>query len=131
MFTRQYVLCHAAALVASIFSSLAIGDDGKLEPARDGVSFFAGGSYDAAISAFTAEIRRDPDDANAFFWRGKAYGARANVAKAAGPSEGQSADRDYESAIGDYTEAIRLDPKFAEAYNNRGAVHFKKATGKQ
>jgi tetratricopeptide (TPR) repeat protein len=57
-----------------------------------------------AIADYTAAIRRDPKNANAYYSRGNAYSEKG----------------DTDRAIADYTETIRLNPTYANAYYNRG-----------
>ncbi len=60
-----------------------------------------------AIADFTEVIRRNPKNADAYLYRGKArLGA------------------DYQGAIADFTEAIRINPKNAEAYLNRALAYL-------
>jgi tetratricopeptide (TPR) repeat protein len=54
--------------------------------------------HDSAIADFTEVIRLDPNNAAAFYNRGKAYWGKDN----------------YERSAADYTEAVRLDPDNAD-----------------
>ena len=60
-----------------------------------------------AIEDFDEAIRLNPEDADAYYNRGVAYG-----------DLGQ-----YEREIQDYDEAIRLNPEYAKAYYNRGVAY--------
>ena len=66
------------------------------------------GDHQRAIEDYNEVIRIIPDDAEAYFHRGKAY----------------SVTGQYQRAFEDYSEAVRLQPDYAEAWNNRGAVYF-------
>ena len=62
---------------------------------------------DKSIADCTEAIRLDPDNASAYYNRGKAY-----------------ANKQYlDKAIADCTEAIRLKPDYAEAYDLRGVAY--------
>jgi tetratricopeptide (TPR) repeat protein len=65
-----------------------------------------------AIEKFSEIIRDDPNNALAFFNRGRCY---------------QEEAQQLDAAIADYSQAIILNPKYAEAYNNRGVAHLSKA----
>ena len=80
--------------------------DGHTDPDADGDHL--GKTHDnpngeaepnSAIAAYTEAIRTNPDDAEAYFQRGDAYGMQG----------------DYDKAIADFTEVIRLDPNYPEA----------------
>jgi hypothetical protein len=68
------------------------------------------GRYDEAIGLTTQEIASDPNDAQAYFYRGRAYHCR----------NGQG---DVERAIADFSESIRLAPKEPEAYYSRALAY--------
>ncbi len=74
----------------------------------------AKGEHENAIDDFTAAIRLDPRDAEAYCARGAVYG---------------SAVRDFNKAIADFTEAIHLDSLLAKAYYDRGKAY--EAAGKK
>jgi tetratricopeptide (TPR) repeat protein len=59
------------------------------------------------IEELTQAIRRDPDDAEAYYRRGDTYYRQGN----------------YDKAIEDYSQAIRLDPGNAEYYHSRGMAY--------
>src|SRR4051812_59470 len=61
-------------------------------------------NVDRGLADYNETIRLNPNDASAYFNRGKFWDAKG----------------DFDRAIADYSEAIRLDPKYAAAYNNRG-----------
>ena len=63
------------------------------------------------LAHYTEAIRLDPEDADAYYWRGSA----------------KDDLEDYTGAIAHYTEAIRLDPEDAFAYYWRGRA--KKSAG--
>jgi tetratricopeptide repeat protein len=68
------------------------------------------GRYDEAIELTTQEIASDPNDAQAYFYRGRAYHCR----------NGQG---DVERAIADFSESIRLAPQEPEAYYSRALAY--------
>jgi len=94
-----------------------------------------------AIAGCTELIRRNPQDAVAYFNRGFIHGelgesdaAIADFTRAiefnpnfagAYHMRGFVFDEkgEYERAIADYTRAIEIDPQFARAYNSRGVTH--------
>jgi tetratricopeptide (TPR) repeat protein len=66
---------------------------------------------DKAIADCNQAIQLNPNDATAFFNRGRAYEAKGQ----------------YDRAIEDYSQAIRLDPNNANAINNRGNTYNKQS----
>ena len=68
------------------------------------------GRYDEAIELTTQVIGADPQDAQAYFYRGRAYHCR----------NGQG---DVERAVADFSESIRLAPKEPEAYYSRALAY--------
>jgi tetratricopeptide (TPR) repeat protein len=97
------------ALSASIPRSIS---DEVLKIARK--YLFNGGNpaiLDAELQAdlkrvYSASAQLKPDDADAYYNRGVAKGAKG----------------DLDGAIADYSKAIELKPDYAEPYNNRGIV---------
>lgn len=71
------------------------------------------GRYDQAIVAYSAVIRRNPENTLASC----AYNGRGSC---------WYAKKDYDTAIADFNEAIRLDPQDAAAYHNRGNAWYMK-----
>jgi tetratricopeptide (TPR) repeat protein len=66
---------------------------------------------DQEIAQYTEAIRRNPNDVEAYFYRGNAYlHKKGNLDK----------------AIADYSQAIRLKPDLADAYSNRGDAYYEK-----
>ena len=65
------------------------------------------GQYDQVISDHSKALETNPNDANAYFSRGLAYGNKG----------------EYDRAISDYTKAIEIDPHAALAYFNRGRLY--------
>ncbi|GAB4156813.1 MAG: hypothetical protein Fur0046_36740 [Cyanobacteria bacterium J069] len=92
----------------------AIAAEMALQPEREritaGVAAFHQGDYPAAIAAFNAAIRENPNSA-------VAYGDRCLV---------RIYQREYAEAIADCTQALRLDPRNTEAYLNRGLAHYRR-----
>ena len=68
------------------------------------------GRYDEAIELTTQAIASDPQDAQVYFYRGRAYHCR----------NGQG---DVERAVADFSESIRLAPKEPEAYYSRALAY--------
>src|ERR1700752_4847598 len=64
-----------------------------------------------AITHLTEAIRKDPKNAEAYYYRGLAY----------------DREQQDERAFSDFNAAIRLNPKFAEAFVARGRYYFTKA----
>jgi tetratricopeptide (TPR) repeat protein len=82
-----------------------------LEKAREqGKRAFDNNDFDVAIRCYTEVLRLDPEDAQAYWFRGASYTKKG----------------DYDKAIADCTEAIRLDSNNALAYCFRGASYAKK-----
>ena len=67
-------------------------------------------NYDLAIRCFTEAIRLDPQNANAYIFRGLAY----------------SDTGDQDKAIADCTEAFRIKPDFGPAFDTRGKAYLKR-----
>ena len=69
----------------------------------------AGCSADAKsdVEKYAAQIKANPNDANAYYNRGNIYYDLNN----------------YNQAISDYTKAIELNPNDTGAYNNRGIAY--------
>ena len=63
-----------------------------------------GSEYDEDIASYTKAIELNPDDDDAYYNRGWAYGKLEQ----------------YDKAIDDYTKSIQLNPDESDAYNNRG-----------
>jgi tetratricopeptide (TPR) repeat protein len=72
-----------------------------------GRGYFEAGRYDEAFPHFDEAVRRDPNFADAFFYRGFVYLRKDQ----------------YDMAIKDFTESLRLDPNHALAYANRGQAY--------
>lgn len=72
-----------------------------------GIDAYNQGNYLEAIKYFTDVINNDPNNAEAYNYRGKAYGNLKN----------------YEQAINDFTKAIELAPNVADYYYNRGKTY--------
>jgi tetratricopeptide (TPR) repeat protein len=77
---------------------------------QQGKKAFSRNDFDAAIRCCNEAIRLDPKDADAYCYRGLAYGDQG----------------EHDKAIADFTEAIRLDPKCAAAYLCRGEAYPRK-----
>jgi tetratricopeptide (TPR) repeat protein len=68
------------------------------------------GTGEEAIAACGRLLALDPNDAVAYYHRGRAYQVK----------------NDYDQAIADYDQAIRLDPNYAHAYYKRGYAYANK-----
>ncbi len=66
--------------------------------------------WDEALAAFTAAIKADPNNTDAYWGRALVYESKG----------------DYNSAIADYTAMIKSNPTNARAYFLRGTVYFYK-----
>ncbi len=76
----------------------------ELDFFKDGYNNLVVKNYKAAIQSFTKVIEMNPEDPEAYAYRGlcKYY------------------IEDYEGAIEDYTKALEIQPNYAEAYDLRG-----------
>jgi tetratricopeptide (TPR) repeat protein len=118
----KYLCCYRGILllVLSILlaSSFACGDlqvntqpdiSSTVEDSLErGIYLCNTGEPEAAIIELTNVIDLDPENAEAFFYRGLAY----------------SYNGDNKEAISDYTKSIDLDPESANTYYNRGISYF-------
>ncbi len=68
------------------------------------------GEFDNAIDDYTEAIKRNPNDADAYYVRGTAYLAKG----------------EFDNAIDDYTEAIKRKKDYAGAYYVRGTAYVAK-----
>jgi tetratricopeptide (TPR) repeat protein len=66
--------------------------------------------YDCKISNYTKAINLNPNDAEAYYWRGCTYRDKQN----------------HDQAIQDYTKAIQLNPNYQDAYFWRGRSYYQK-----
>jgi tetratricopeptide (TPR) repeat protein len=78
--------------------------------ARLAMTAYRNGNYPAAITAFTHALQLDPQNADAFLFRGDA----------------KEKQGDYDGAIADYSRVLELEPKNVEAYQNRGVAKSEK-----
>jgi len=69
-----------------------------------------GKEHDKAIADFNKAIELDPADAEGYYNRGTAYGAKG----------------EYDKAIADFNKVIDLDPEYALAYGTRGLAYYYK-----
>jgi tetratricopeptide (TPR) repeat protein len=90
------------------------------------------GHYLEALDHFSAAIELEPDNAEAYFLRGRAhydYAVQVIVQATGQRPENASflpdeALRHLEEAVADYTKAIEFDPRHTRAYNNRGNAYI-------
>ena len=73
-----------------------------------GLDAFQKGEFDAAVATYTRIIRRNPNDADAYFNRGLAY---KNVGRT-------------DQALSDYQAAIEIDPGHRRAYFDRANILY-------
>jgi hypothetical protein len=79
-------------------------------PSQQGLKELRMGHYDAAIAICGEAVRLDPQDAEAYLYRGRAHHYRG-------------AKDDLERAIADFSESIRIAPNQAEAYYGRALAY--------
>src|SRR4051794_14577199 len=89
------------------FSPDAIDEPAGNEAFRRGVAAYQQGEYDRAIADFTAAVRLDPGDAQAYAYRADAWRLVC----------------EYDRSAEDYSRALRLDPANPRFHINRAAVH--------
>jgi len=75
-----------------------------------GYKYWQQGKYDDAVVELNKAISIDPNNAQAYFFRGLIHSKKG----------------DLDQAISDYDKAINLSPNYAKAYNNRGWDYFRK-----
>lgn len=76
---------------------------------HDGIFLANNKNYKEAIKKFTEAIKLNPNNADAYFQRGKAYYDLKN----------------YKKAISDYTRAIELEPNKSILYSSRAFAYKK------
>jgi Tetratricopeptide repeat len=86
------------------------GDSTPVTLTEQGLRELRAGKYDVAIATCGKAIRQNPQDAEAFLYRGRAYQFR-------------NAMGDPPRAIADFSEAIRLAPNSSDAYYSRAIVY--------
>ena len=111
---------------------------------RRGNAYEGKGKQDLAFEDYSMAIKINPDDADAYFYRGFTYELKGNFGEAMAIKDYDKAielkpdhvdayiyragvsNRDPKLAIKDYSKAIELNPKFAYAYRNRGLTYEKR-----
>jgi tetratricopeptide (TPR) repeat protein len=81
-----------------------------------------------AIDHFSSALEMEPQNAEAFFLRGRAhydYAVKMSVEKTGQPPEAvpflsEEVTEQMQLAVADYTSAVQLSPLYAKAFNNRG-----------
>lgn len=84
---------------------------------KQGVTKGRGGDYEGAIADFTRAIKLDPNNADAYFYRGFAY---RFLARGRATSERASASNDLKQAVDNFDQTIKIDPTYTRAYFERG-----------
>jgi len=141
---RRLMKWLAVALVALLVAAIIykrVTDPRNAREAFDvGVRLIKTTHYDQAILNFNRAVDLQPDFAEAYRMRGRAYVAQTNPAMAlrdfsrvAALQPGDASilvergfvhldQRDYPAAIADADRAVTLDPKLARAYNLRASA---------
>jgi tetratricopeptide (TPR) repeat protein len=96
-----------------------------------GESLSEQGSYPEAIDHFSAALEKKPENAEAYFLRGRAhydYAVKLSRDLTGQPPEAvpflpDEVVEQMQLAVADYTSAIEVDPEYAKAYNNRGNAY--------
>jgi tetratricopeptide (TPR) repeat protein len=88
-----------------VVSTVLLGAHEAVNHFERGKNFLAKGERINAIAAFTEAIKLNSNDAEAYFYRGRAK-------------------RNSEEAIVDFTAAINLNPNHADAYYYRGLAYY-------
>ena len=102
---RRAILFAAMLLLVS-----GCGDTTPASLTQQGLKELRIGKYEQAIVTCSKAIHQNPQDAEAYLYRGRAYQFR-------------NAMGDPGRAIEDFSEAIRLAPKSADAYYSRALVY--------
>jgi len=110
----------------------------------NGKRLFDQKNYDGAIQELTEAIRLDPNLAEAYAYRARAYNGKSDYDRALSDANksiqlnprlamgyfmrgyAYGNRKDYDRAIADYTEAIKFDPNYVNAYSNRGLAYYNK-----
>jgi hypothetical protein len=98
-----------AILLATLAALVGCGGPPPASLTEQGLLELRAGQYDQAIASCTEALEANPDDDEAYLYRGRAYHFR-------------NAKGDPQRAIADFGEAIRLAPKSADAYYSRALV---------
>ena len=120
-------------------------DKGKaLNKVISGLACLLVDDYDGAITLFSEAIQLQPDYADAYYNRGKAFSGKRNYSQAIADYSAalriQPANpdalyergftyydmHDYDKAIADYTAALRIKPDYYQALYYRGIAYGKK-----
>ena len=75
---------------------------------NQGLEHFEYNEYDAALVSFENCLEAEPDNFEAYYYRGNCF---LNLA-------------DYSSAIEEFVKAIEINPNYAEAFANLGQAYF-------
>ncbi|MDR2905285.1 MAG: tetratricopeptide repeat protein [Helicobacteraceae bacterium] len=101
-------LAFLIAIVALLFSNVYAASDNSKTFLNRGNEAIKDKDYQTAISDYTKAIQIDPNNADAYYFRGFAY---------------YKIFGDLDKAIPDFTKAIKIDPNNARAYVSRGNVY--------
>lgn len=82
-------------------------EDNAVDLMKQGKDCFDAKNFDCAIDCYTKQIALQPQSAEAYYWRARAYNKKG----------------DFDHGINDFNKAIELRPSYAEAYAYRGAAY--------
>jgi tetratricopeptide (TPR) repeat protein len=102
-----YLLLLTGALFFPLFAGAQSTGIVELD---DALEVQLGGHLKEAIQAYTEVIKNHPRSAEAYNWRGMAYGELGELDK----------------ALADFNQAVDISPNYADAFNNRGEIYRKK-----
>ena len=109
---RRLVPCIVASVLMGISGfvilSLQATNPSPSDHLLSGHDLFFEGKSKASIKELDAAIAADPNDVNAYLWRGSVY----------------IAAQDYDRAIADLSKAIRLGPDSSDGYRLRGYAYL-------
>lgn len=110
---------------------------------RGAARYWQKSDFDGAITDYTRAIELDPEDAEAYNYRGFAHLYNGDIDKAIADytkaididqelteaykdrATAYLANSNFDNAINDYTKAIQLDPDDTNIYNYRGFAYFR------
>ena len=107
---RRSCYFAATSFVALLVFGAGCGDSVPPTPSQHGLRELRMGHYDAAIAICGEAVRLNPQDAEAYLYRGRAHHYRGE-------------QDDLERAIADFSESIRIAPRVAEGYYGRSLAY--------